>query len=94
MINALLALDHAQLLEAHYHAQPIALLGITTAAANGTKTKMEDFDPFGRILAARRAKEAIPERVAKMFNRLYLANKIPHFVLGEVDLEQIKSAAQ
>lgn len=80
----------------HYNAIPVARVGQWIAAGAGAKQipSVEDFDIFGEQLAVQEAKSAIAPKVARLFLELSREGKVPPWVIGLVDAQMIRRAAQ
>ncbi|MBW4648909.1 MAG: hypothetical protein KME06_09425 [Kastovskya adunca ATA6-11-RM4] len=76
-------------------ATPVAQAALAICALKGAKkVKSSMFNPYGQALYEQMCKELISPAAARTFLKLAKEAKIPTWVTGYLDIEQIQSAAK
>jgi hypothetical protein len=76
-------------------ATPISYLGADILGSLGAEgIKPHRFNPYGKAIYKRHAKETIDPRAARCFMRVYQGNGIPSWVMNLVDMDLITAAAE
>lgn len=93
--QALDTLTQQELSQANLHAVPISILGQYFAASKGAKdVEPEDFNPFGKHIYQQEAKELIDPVAAATFLELSAAQLVPAWVINQVDVKLMRTAAK
>lgn len=92
--QALDAITQRDIEQADLHAVPIALAAQMIAISKGGKeVEPSAFNPFGVYLYKQQARATIEPETARKFLELTAAGVVPAWVVGQIDVKQMRAAA-